>query len=89
MWTYIKTSERRICARRSSHIQTKETMAQSREDRIYLAYKATKASFHKQGLDKVHGRTLIFLAKTFNVNPISIQQLVNSRRDENVKAEKK
>lgn len=56
-------------------------MAQSREDRIYLAYKATKAAFLKEGInDRVHGRTLLYLAELFNVNPLRIQKIVNDRK---------
>lgn len=57
-------------------------MAQSREDRIYLAYKATKAAFLKEGItDRVHGRTLLYLAEIFNVNPLRVQKIVQDRRE--------
>lgn len=56
-------------------------MAQTREDKIYLAYTATKASLQKEGLDdKLHGRTLLYLAEVFKVSPLVIQQIVSERR---------
>jgi hypothetical protein len=57
-------------------------MPKSREDRIYLAYKATKAALEKQGLtDRLHGRTLLYLAEIFSVNPLTIQKIIEQRRD--------
>lgn len=57
-------------------------MPKSREERIYLAYKATKASLEKQGLtDRLHGRTLLYLAEIFSVNPLTVQKIVQQRRD--------
>ena len=56
-------------------------MPQTREDRIYLAYKATKAAFMREGItDRVHGRTLLYLAELFNVNPLRVQKIVNDRK---------
>lgn len=57
-------------------------MPQSREDRIYLAYKATRASLEKQGLtDRLHGHTLLYLAEIFSVNPLRVQKIVEDRRE--------
>lgn len=65
-------------------------MPQSREDRIYLAYKANNKSLRKQGLvDRVHARALLFVAGKFDISPIYVQQIVNARRDDNVKKSKK
>jgi len=56
-------------------------MAQSREDKIYLAYKVTKASLEKQGLtDRLHGRTLLYLAEIFSINPLAVQRIINERK---------
>jgi hypothetical protein len=56
-------------------------MPLSRQDRIYLAYTATKAAFIKEGItDRVHGRTLLYLAEIFNVNPLAIQKIINDRK---------
>ena len=57
-------------------------MAQSREDKIFLAYKVTRASLEKQGLtDRIHARTLLHLAQLFSVSPLAIHRLVNERKE--------
>jgi hypothetical protein len=56
-------------------------MPQSREDRIYLAYKTTKAKLQSEGLtDRLHGRTLLYIAQVFNVSPLVIQKIVRDRQ---------
>lgn len=56
-------------------------MAQSRADKIYLAYKVTRAAFTREGItDRVHGRTLLYLAEVFGVNPLAIQKIINDRK---------
>jgi hypothetical protein len=69
----------------SSHILIQliigETMPQSREDRIYLAYTAAKAAFIREGItDRVHGRTLLYIAELFNVNPLRVQKIVRTKQ---------
>lgn len=55
-------------------------MAQTREDRIYLAYKANKKALYKEGVDRVHARTLLYLSELFNLSPLRIQKIVADRR---------
>jgi hypothetical protein len=54
-------------------------MAQTREDRIYLAYKAHKKALYKEEVDRVHARTLLYLAELFNLSPLQIQRIVAER----------
>lgn len=54
-------------------------MAQTREDRIYLAYKANKKALTKEGLDRVHARALLYLAERFNLSPLKIHKIVSDR----------
>lgn len=56
-------------------------MAQSREDRIYLAYKANKKALSKQGVDRIHARTLLYVSELFSLSPLKIQQIVTQRRN--------
>jgi len=52
----------------------------TREDRIYLAYTVYRKALEKEGLDRVHGRTLLYLAELFNLNPILIQDIINKKK---------
>lgn len=56
-------------------------MAQTREDRIYLAYKANKKALAKQGVDRLHARTLLYVSELFSLSPLKIQQIVTQRRN--------
>lgn len=58
-------------------------MPQSREDRIYLAYKAQKAKLAKEGVEKIHAHAVIVVGATFALSPLKVQQIVNARRDDN------
>lgn len=58
-----------------------DTMAQTREDRIYLAYKANKNALTKQGADRVHARTLLYVSELFSLSPLAIQRIVTERRN--------
>lgn len=64
-------------------------MPQTREDRIYLAYKAKQKAWAKEGVGQVSARAAIEVGKIFNISPLKVQQLANARRDENVKTQKK
>lgn len=66
-------------------------MAQSREDRIYLAYKANKkASFaNEERALLAHFYAVMFICKVFKLNYLEAQGIVNARRDDNVKKTKK
>lgn len=55
-------------------------MGLSREDRIYLAYQANKKALSREGLDRVHARTLLYLSEAFSLSPLKIQQIVDQRR---------
>ena len=55
-------------------------MGLSREDRIYLAYQSNKKALSKEGLDRVHARTLLYLSETFSMSPLKIQQIVDQRQ---------
>jgi hypothetical protein len=49
----------------------------SREERIYLAYKATKKAFLKEGIkDRLHARALLYLAETFSLSPLRVHLIV-------------
>jgi hypothetical protein len=52
----------------------------SREDRIYLAYLVYRKALEKEGLDRVHGRALLYLAEKFNLNPLLIQAIINKKK---------
>jgi hypothetical protein len=54
-------------------------MPQTREDRIYLAYKANKKALYKEGVDRVHARTLLYLSELFSLSPLTIQKIVAER----------
>lgn len=58
-------------------------MPQSREDRIYLAYKALKGRLAKEGVGQLHAHAVVQVGKTFSMSPLKVQQIVNARRDEN------
>ena len=60
-------------------------MPQSREDRIYLAYKAQKAKFAKEGVGQLHAHAVVQIGKIFEISPLKVQQIVNARRDANQK----
>lgn len=49
----------------------------SREERIYLAYKATKKAFLKEGIkDRLHARALLYLAETFSLSPLRVHLII-------------
>jgi hypothetical protein len=53
----------------------------SREDKIYLAYKANKAALVKQGIeDRVHARVLLYLSELFNLSPLTVHKIVADRQ---------
>lgn len=54
-------------------------MAQSRDDRIYLAYKLAKASFLNENLDRPHARALLYIGQKFGVSPLRVQRVVSER----------
>jgi hypothetical protein len=40
-----------------------------------------KASLTKQGVtDRLHGRTVLYLAEVFDLSPLVIQQIINERK---------
>lgn len=56
-------------------------MAQSREDKIHLTYTMIKSNLGKQGItDRLHGRTVLYLAEVFDLSPLVIQQIINERK---------
>lgn len=57
-------------------------MPLSREDRIYLKYKATRASAEKEGLRPgvAHARSVLYTSEIFSISPIKMLQIVNSRK---------
>lgn len=56
-------------------------MSQSREDKIHLSYTLIKANLAKQGIeDRLHGRTVLYLAEVFDLSPLVIQQIINDRK---------
>lgn len=56
-------------------------MAQSREDKIFLTYMMIKNNLTKQGVtDRLHGRTVLYLAEVFNLSPLTIQRIINERK---------
>lgn len=57
-------------------------MAQSREDKIYLTYTLIKKNLTKQGVtDRLHGRTVLYLAEVFGVSPLTVQRIINERKE--------
>mgnify|MGYP003575892950 CR=1 FL=1 len=60
-------------------------MPQSREDRIYLAYKARKAKLAKEGVGQLHAHAVVQIGQIFEISPLKVQQIVNERRDANRK----
>lgn len=52
----------------------------SREDRIYLAYLLYTKALQKEGVDRIHGRALLYLAQTFGLNPLVIQAIINKNK---------
>lgn len=60
-------------------------MPQSREDRIYLAYKACKKQWAKEEVGQLHAHAVVEVGRRFSLSPIKVQQIVNARRDENRK----
>jgi hypothetical protein len=56
------------------------SMAQSREDKIYLAYKGVKSKIEKQGLDREHARALLLIAEAFNISPLKVDQIIRSKK---------
>lgn len=58
-------------------------MPQSREDRIYLAYKATKAKLAKEGVGQLHAHAVVQVGGRFAISPLRVQAIVNARRDDN------
>lgn len=57
-------------------------MGQSREDKIFLTYTMIKNNLTKQGVtDRLHGRTVLYLAEIFNVSPITVQRIINDRKE--------
>jgi hypothetical protein len=55
-------------------------MAQSREDRIYLAYKSIRSKVRKEGLDRDHARAVLYIAEAFSISPLMVQQIVNTKK---------
>jgi uncharacterized protein (DUF3084 family) len=60
-------------------------MPQSREDRIYLAYKACKKQWAKEEVGQLHAHAVVEVGRRFALSPIKVQQIVNARRDANQK----
>jgi len=57
-----------------------DSMAQSREDRIYLAYKSIRSKVRKEGLDRDHARAVLYIAEAFSISPLMVQQIVNTKK---------
>jgi 3-hydroxy-3-methylglutaryl CoA synthase len=55
-------------------------MPMSREDRIYLAYKANEKALNREGLDRVHARALLYVSERFALSPLIIQKIVAERQ---------
>jgi hypothetical protein len=56
-------------------------MGQSREDKIHLTYTLIKSNLGKQGItDRLHGRTVLYLAEVFDLSPLVIQRIINDRK---------
>lgn len=56
-------------------------MAQSRADKIFLTYTMVKNNLAKEGIsDRLHGRTVLYLAEVFDLSPLVIQQIINNRK---------